>query len=491
MFTPTPSPSPTPSIPTNPLPWGDSPLGGTGGSAGIGGWIADQINSWFAGLVASAIKPLLNLLGATLLATPDVTSSGRVADLWKVCVAMANSSFLILATIGAIVAMSHQTLQTRYAVREVLPRLALAVLLTNASFLLCGKVIEVANALSRALLGQDFDASRAQASIRYLIIPPTQGQIFYNLLALVAVILLILLLLTFIMRATLVLLLVVAAPLALACHALPHTDGIARFWWRCFGGLLIIQVGQSLTLVMAVRIFFNQDGRLLLGIAPTGQLVNLLLALCLLVILVRIPSWVTRRVFADLGGRGFLVTRIVKYALTYKLTSPILSALRLGKGGKSSVGKAAGRAIVGKAIAGSAGGPVGAAASVAAGTAAAAARRGVQAAAPAAGTQAAQPQPRWQAPRRRWTPPDTRAPVAWGAPSSAQAHQRWSNPSQRWTPPDGPTSPVATPPRTPPSASHTAWVPPDHRSAPLPTASSRPSRAARRRGGQDGRGGRS
>lgn len=373
---PTPSPSPTPSTP---LPQFPLPSGGGGISVGIGGWITDQINSWFAALVASAAKPLLSFLAATLLATPDFTSDGRVADLWKVTAAMANGSFLLLATIGAAVAITHQTLQTRYAVKEVLPRLALAILITNASLLVCGKLIELANAVSGALLGQDFDAGRAATTIRYLIIPPNQGQIFYILLALVAVILLILLLLTFIMRAAMVLLLVVAAPLALACHALPHTDGLARFWWRAFTGLLIIQIAQSLTLVLAVRIFFNQDGRLLLGIAPTGQLVNLLLALCLLIILVRIPGWISRRIFADVRGSGGTISRIIKYAIAYKVTAPVLSAFHLGKGrgngGRGSIGGVAKSAIVGKVVAGAIGGPAGTAAASAA-TAASAARGG-------------------------------------------------------------------------------------------------------------------
>lgn len=337
-----PTPTPSPSGSGNVLPW-TPPLGGTGTGFGIGNWITGQINSWFADLVTLAIKPLLDMLAATLLATPDVSDSGRVFDLWKANATIADAGFVVLATIGAICAMGHETVQTRYAIKEVLPRLCVAVLAANTSFLICGKVIEVANALSRALLGQDFDSRRAITTLHLLIVPPDDRQIFYILLALVAVILLLLLLITFVMRAALVLLLVVAAPLALACLALPYTDGLARFWWRAFTGVLIIQVAQSLTLVLAVRILFNQDGRVLLGIAPTGQLVNLVLALCLLIILIRIPKWISRRIFAQAQGRGLAVTRIFKYALAYKLTSPVLNALHLGRGTRG--GRASGAAM--------------------------------------------------------------------------------------------------------------------------------------------------
>ncbi|MFG1705434.1 conjugal transfer protein TrbL family protein [Nonomuraea sp. M3C6] len=495
-----PAPSPPPELPSLP-----------GMSFGFGDWITKQINSWFATLAASAIKPLLDVLAVTLLATPHVTGSGRVFDLWKATAAIANTAFVLLATIGAITAMGHQTVQTRYAVKEVLPRLAMAILATNTSFLICGKVVETANALSQAILGQDFDAERAAAHLRMLILPPSNSQIFYILLELVAIVLLIMLLISFVMRSALVLLLVVAAPMALACHALPQTDGLARFWWRAFSGLLVIQIAQSLTLVIAVRVFFNQDGRFLLGIAPTGQLVNLVLALCLLIILVRIPGWISRRIFAQAGGSRSTIVRIFKYALAYKLTSPVLNALHLGRGRRGGKPAAAAKGavastLVGKVLPAVAGGPAGTAAATAV-TAATAAGRGTRAVGSsgvvaqggAARATASGPQPRWQSAKRRWMPPDPHAPIAWGTSATPQAYQRWSNPAQRWTPPGPSAAPKAGIPARPvpstsramatplPPAAPTAWVPPDTKPAPPArgggSASGR-GRRPRRRGGE-------
>jgi hypothetical protein len=484
-------------------------------SLNFGDWIIKQINLWFATLVAAAMNPALDALAVTVLATPDVAGNERLFDLWTATAAIANSAFVLLATIGAITAMGHQTVQTRYAVKEVLPRLAMAILATNTSFLICGKIVEAVNALSKAIVGEDFDSKRAAAQLRQLILPPSNSQIFYTLLALVAIILLVLLLISFLMRAALVLLLVVAAPLALALHALPQTDGLARFWWRAFGGLLIIQVGQSLTLILAVRIFFNQDGRFLLGAALSGQLINLILALCLLIILVRIPSWISRRVFAQSGGRSTLA-RIVKYAVISKLTAPVLRGMNLGRSGnagrgqgKSGVGKTATRAVTGKVVATAIGGPAGTAAATA--LTAGSHTRGVagavgqapiagghRTASPTAPAQPAtpQPQPRWQAANRRWMPPDPHARVAWGTSEAPQAHQRWSaNPVQPWTPPDRPPASEAgqlrrpePPPSRPatitsPPATPTAWVPPGNNPA-APAPASGQGRRPRRRGGE-------
>ncbi|WP_433431993.1 conjugal transfer protein TrbL family protein [Nonomuraea sp. CA-141351] len=377
--TASPTPTPTPTAGTGSLPFPAMPEPG-GLGLNFGDWIVGQINHWFAELVAMSIQPLLELLAATLLATPNISGDSRVFDLWKATAAIANASFVLLLTIGAITAMGYETVQTRYAAKEVLPRLAIAFLATNTSFLVCGKAIELADALSQTILGQDFDRQRAATTLRSMLLPSSTMSIFYNLLALVGIILLILLLITFIKRAALVILLVVAAPLALACHALPHTDGFARFWWRAFAGLLIIQIAQSLTLVLAVRIFFNQDGRLLLGVAPTGQLINLMLALCLLLILVRIPGWISRRIFAQVGSSNSTIVRIFKYALAYKFTSPVLNALHLGRGRRSGKPSAAAKGVVastlvGKVLPAVAGGPAGAAATTAA-TAAAAAHGG-------------------------------------------------------------------------------------------------------------------
>ncbi|MFF0865590.1 hypothetical protein ACFYUV_27835 [Nonomuraea sp. NPDC003560] len=127
--------------------------------------------------------------------TPDLVGEARVQDLSHAMPLLANSAFTLLVV---------------------------AFLAANLSFFLTTKTIELANAISTALLTQDFDTERAANSIRALIIPPEGMQIFYILLELVAIILLVLLLIAFIFRAAMTTLLVVAAPLAPACLALPQ-----------------------------------------------------------------------------------------------------------------------------------------------------------------------------------------------------------------------------------------------------------------------------
>ncbi|MEV0971251.1 hypothetical protein [Microtetraspora glauca] len=79
-------------------------------------------------------------------------------DLWKANAAIADTGFVLLATIGAITAMGHETVQTRYAVKEVVPRLFVAALAANTSFTICGKVIELVKELDGSTSDQQFVA---------------------------------------------------------------------------------------------------------------------------------------------------------------------------------------------------------------------------------------------------------------------------------------------------------------------------------------------
>ena len=69
-----------------------------------------------------------------------------------------------------------------------------------------------------------------------------------------------LLLMVYVVRVAITVILIAGAPLALMLHALPQTDGIARWWWRAFAGCLAIQVAQSLTLAVTVKVFLTPDG---------------------------------------------------------------------------------------------------------------------------------------------------------------------------------------------------------------------------------------
>ena len=308
--------------PTTPAPGsGGSVSGGSQPSPGlfdITGHIEAAIDDWFRDLVTSALDPILTLLGHTLLATPNVTSQSRVGQLWQMTEGIADAFLVLFVLVGGAIVMGHETLQTRTAIKDILPRIVVAAIAVNASLSLAGLAISTADSLSEAVMGQSVDPSQAATVLRQLVLGSlADGGIFVVLVGGVVAVLAIVVLATYIVRLAIVILLVVAAPICLVCHALPQTEGLAKLWWRAFFGALAVQVAQSLVLITALRVFLATGGPANLGIASTGGLVDLLVSACLCWVLVKIPGWISRFVFS--GSRGHSgVSRVVRDVVIYK-----------------------------------------------------------------------------------------------------------------------------------------------------------------------------
>ena len=289
------------------------------------GWISDRVreavNGWFRDLAASALQGALDLAGRTLLATPDLASPrGRVAELWRASQALANAAYALLITIGGLLVMTHGTLHSRYTLKEVAPRLVVGAVAANTSLAVVGWGVELANATSRALLDQRLDPGRVSELLRRLAIQPLDaGAPVIVLLALVAAALGLVLVATWIVRVALLAFLTAAAPVALACHGLPQTEGLARLWWRAVAACLGVQAAQALLLVTAVRVFFQADRASVLGL-PQAHLVDLLVCCCLLWLLVRVPVWAARAVFTPRCSvlvrmaKSYVILRVVRAA---------------------------------------------------------------------------------------------------------------------------------------------------------------------------------
>jgi hypothetical protein len=308
--------------PTTPAPGsGGSVSGGTQSSPGlfdITGHIEAAIDSWFRDVVTSALNPILDLLGHTLLATPNVTAQSRVGQLWQMTEGIADAFLVLFVLVGGAIVMGHETVQTRTAVKDVLPRIVFAAIAVNASLSVAGLVISTADSLFQAVLGQGVDPSQATLVLRQLVLGSLAGGgIFVVLLGGVVAVLAIVLLASYVVRRALVILLVVAAPICLVCHALPQTEGLAKLWWRAFAGTLAVQVAQSLVLITALRVFLASGGPANLGIASTGGLVDLLVSACLCWVLVKIPGWVSRVAFSGSRGHGG-IGRVVRDVIVYK-----------------------------------------------------------------------------------------------------------------------------------------------------------------------------
>jgi hypothetical protein len=341
-----PAPSPT-APPSSPLPGsptpapspGQDPATGPagGGSGGCGLFdlpceFRQAVNGFFRGIVSYALNPVFRFLARSVLSTPRIDQMDRVHSLWATSVWIANTCCVLLVTLGGILIMGHQSLQTSYTAKDIGPRLVVAMVAANLNLPLIGQVIEFANALSRAFLGHGVDEAKAANTLKGLILHALTDATdpFTALLALVAVIAGLVVLFTFAIRAMLLVLLTAAAPLALACHALPQTEGLARLWWRALAGVLAIQVAQALVFATAVRVFFTSDQADLFGVRSGKGLFDLVLVICLLYILARIPAWVAQLIFKGGMGRSPIV-RAARTIAAILIFRRLGGALRAGR----------------------------------------------------------------------------------------------------------------------------------------------------------------
>ncbi|GAB2694518.1 hypothetical protein [Nocardia thraciensis] len=353
----TPANPATPAIPTTPsAPGSPSPAspGGTApaepsetadpecGVRNISGCVAKAIDGFFQRLVDSALNPLLDLLSRTLLTTPEPGELPRVGELWQSSWQLVLAMYGLLVMAAGVLLMVRETLQDRWSPRELAPRLVVGFLAGAMSMVIATQAIRFANAFAYALAGDGVDSDSATTALRELADTGPASAIFLILLKVALEVLLLLLLIAYVIRVAITVILVVAAPLALMCHALPGLDQVARWWWRAFAACLAIQVVQSLVLVTSVRVFLTPGGWNMFGPNADG-IVNLIIGLALVGVLVKTPFWLLGalrinqgRSFAGSIARGYLTYKT--FGLLRGGEKAATAALSRGKSRQTAVG---------------------------------------------------------------------------------------------------------------------------------------------------------
>lgn len=310
-----PSSTGDPGSPAAPPAPGGGPAAEPCGLTNLGGCVTNAINDFFRGLVTAALNPLLDLVSNTLLTTPMPDTVPGLGELWDGSWQILLVSYSLLVLVAGVVVMSYESLQTRYTIKEIAPRLVAGFLAGALSLWAATRAVEIANAVSLSVMGDGVDATTAGETLRALTLGPLNDGVFALFIGLFLVGMLVALLIGYVIRVSLTFILIVAAPITLMFHALPHTERIAFWWWKAFGGCLAIQVIQSLTLITAMRVFLAPGGYTIFGPTESG-LLTLLVACALLYILFKIPFWVLSSV--RIGGGRSLVGSLVRGFITYK-----------------------------------------------------------------------------------------------------------------------------------------------------------------------------
>jgi hypothetical protein len=376
----------------------------------IPGQVREAISDFLTFVAVTGLAPVLSLLGSTVLATPDLTGNEQVRTLWTSSLAIADSVFVLFVIVGGFTVAARGSVQARYGLKEVLPRIVLGGVAANLSLLLCSKIVWAANALTAAIAGQGVDGPAAAAALKQIVDNAKGDNNFLLWLLVLALLLLALVVIvTVILRIAAMTVLIAVGPLALMCHASPHTEALAHAWWRAVGACVGIQLGQAILVLATLRVFLTPAGpTTIFGVpASVEGWLRVLICLTMLWLLAKLPGWMRHAVLGPLGrrrGRG-LVGQIIHTVLMIKTlgaAAGILGATATATATGSATRTAAGSATRGGTTARSAA-PVGAGRARRAGSPARRARRPVPARRPSgpAGPVAFSDAPRYQVPLER------------------------------------------------------------------------------------------
>ena len=270
-----------------------------------------------AELLLASLKALFEVITKILLVTPDVTALPQVQALTGRAVWVVDTVFvLVFLTVGILTMTSGGDERSRYTVKDLLPRCVVGFIAAHFSQLIAGKLIEVANALTQALTEQDPNRNTALQQMQDHV--TTAGEPGGLLIVVCLAIILFLVAATacsVIVRFVVAMLLAAGGPIALACHALPQTDPIARLWWRSLIGVLAVPVLQGCVLMAAQWMLLDPGVMLPLVGLPVdpGSVFNLFVVMVLLWTCVKVPGLVRRYATDGAGSTNVLgaVARVV------------------------------------------------------------------------------------------------------------------------------------------------------------------------------------
>lgn len=310
-------------------------------------WMMDQLVEWLTDMTLGFLDFALELLTGLVWYVPDVTVLPATRAVWGQNMAIVNTVYILAVVAAGVIAMTYDSVQVRYGIKELLPRLVLGAVAANFSFALLRLVLRSADALVRALAGAplgDADTrTLVELHVTSALTNPTNA-VLSLIMALMVVVLLIVLAAQWYVRLGILLIAAMLAPLALACYALPGLDQAAGLWWRTLAATLGTQALQALMVVAGLRVFLDPDAQLVTVLpgGVGGQLVTAGSPITLMVMIVvlyatfKVPAMMRRWLLRGSGGSGARVAVVL-------LAQQVTRGLSRGLGGAGRVATAARR----------------------------------------------------------------------------------------------------------------------------------------------------
>jgi hypothetical protein len=198
-------------------------------------WLLNGLIEWLAERVQGMLGGLVSFLTATFFTSPDVTVFPQVEMLAGRASVVVNAAFVLAIIAAGAIGMTHGTFQIRYEVKDLTPRLVFAFVLSNFGVELCRLLIETANVLTVAMVGETASGPQVIEFVTARIVSALTdpaAALLAVVIGLIIVVLFYMLVVSWFARIAALIVLAGIAPLALACYCLPQTQAAAR----CGGG---------------------------------------------------------------------------------------------------------------------------------------------------------------------------------------------------------------------------------------------------------------
>jgi hypothetical protein len=131
--------------------------------------LLDRLLDWIAARVSDVLDGLWGLLSDTLLIVPQVSALPQVQTLSARSLMVVNAWFVVVIMMCGVVVMTRETVQTRYGIGELAPRLVLGFVAANFAGPISRLAITISNALRLALTGDGITTEGSLDQMRTLV----------------------------------------------------------------------------------------------------------------------------------------------------------------------------------------------------------------------------------------------------------------------------------------------------------------------------------
>jgi hypothetical protein len=284
-------------------------------------------------------------------------SAGPLNDAFT---ALVMASYVGVVVAAGIILISHETLQTKYALRELLPRLIIAILLVGLAREITWQVYSMHLSLADAFTISDrvksvtcenfpegsatpIDIAECEgygsvmrsefANHAFMVATGPNAEDPVGLvdigMQLVSIWVYATLVVIFLMRNIAWFCVLIMAPLALACHSLPQLERFAHYWWRLLGACLASSIGQC----ALIWIYHQLDGTIQFDDSGEVKYVDDYNLLLFYLVLITWLMWKLHKAVFQLA-RGKTVTAPGSGFLKYLLLNRLMNGpSRKGKSG--------------------------------------------------------------------------------------------------------------------------------------------------------------